>query len=268
MKRSGIAKRALCAALAALFLVAAFSGCGSKFNEAASLLDAGKYDEAIDAFLALNSVEGTAKAGEIYSSEGYRAYLKTKEIGDTLRFGAYEQDNDASDGKEAIEWIVLEKDGDTLLLITKYVLDNKPFFGETWEDCNLRKWLNGNFLNEAFGEEKKMILTSAVAAEKNPTYETATGSDTEDKIYILSYSEANDKYFHSNDERCSAPTPYAEAQGAEKPVGTNAFWWLRTPGKEAGYAVYVTFGGAVDDFGIPNMRTYCGDRPVMRIDLK
>ena len=49
------------------------------------------------------------------------------EIGNTIEFGVYEQDNNVSDGKEPLEWIVLRKDGDRVFLISKYCIDYKPY---------------------------------------------------------------------------------------------------------------------------------------------
>ena len=44
-------------------------------------------------------------------------------VGDYIKFGAYEQDNNTSNGKEDIEWLVLEvKDGKAAADMTKCVL--------------------------------------------------------------------------------------------------------------------------------------------------
>ena len=74
--------------------------------------------------------------------------------GDIVSFGTYEQDNNTSNGKENIEWLVLAKEGKRVLIISKYVLDcqqyNSTRTSVTWETCSLRKWLNETFLNAAF----------------------------------------------------------------------------------------------------------------------
>ena len=75
-------------------------------------------------------------------------------VGNSVSFGSYEQDNNPANGKEEIEWIVLDVQGDRSLLISKYALDCKKYNTEwtdgTWESCSLRKWLNSDFLNAAF----------------------------------------------------------------------------------------------------------------------
>ena len=45
------------------------------------------------------------------------------QVGDTVVFGHYEQDNDLSNGKEPIEWIVVTRYGNRYLLISKKVLN-------------------------------------------------------------------------------------------------------------------------------------------------
>ena len=44
-------------------------------------------------------------------------------IGDVITFGKYEQDNKTSNGKEDIEWIILDRQGDKVLLISRMALD-------------------------------------------------------------------------------------------------------------------------------------------------
>ena len=93
-------------------------------------------------------------------------------VGDICYFGAYEQDNDLTNGKEPIEWLVLDVQGDKALLLSKYGLDAKPYnttyADVTWETCTLRKWLNDDFLKTAFSEdEQKAILTTEVDNSAN-----------------------------------------------------------------------------------------------------
>jgi hypothetical protein len=80
------------------------------------------------------------------------------QTGGYVTFGSYEQDNDLSNGKEDIEWLVLARENNKALLISRYSLDNQPYSEHTeevpWENCSLRKWLNDNFLNEAFSSDE------------------------------------------------------------------------------------------------------------------
>ena len=109
-----------------------------------------------------------------------------KKIGNIVTYGHYEQDNDLSNGKEAIEWIVVKYDDEAgqALLLSRYGLDRYQFDEITyqgWEKSEIRKWLNSTFLNAAFtAEEQAGIVTTAIST---PGYNgNSGGSDTQDKI--------------------------------------------------------------------------------------
>ena len=207
----------------------------------------------------------------------------TVAAGDIIEFGAYEQDTDKSNGKEPIEWQVLERDGNKILVISKYALDAQPYNNiwknVTWETCTLRTWLNETFLNEAFSEaEQSIIQTTLVTADKNPDYEfydicyIDPGNDTNDKIFLLSIDGAN-KYFASDDVRMCVPTAYAGLNGAltdnEYRVdgAATCWWWLRSPGFEQNCAAIVDGAGSVHSFGLDVGVVRNCVRPAMWIDL-
>ena len=231
-----------------------------KYAAAVELYIAGKYEEAIAAFAALDGYkDSVAKIDEIQHSFGW---MKACSIGETLYFGSYEQDNNTANGKEDIEWIVLAKEGNKVLVISKYALDcqkyNSTDTDVTWETCSLRKWLNGTFLNAAFSSvEQNSIISSSV---------TSPGKNTTDKVFLLSITEVN-KYFRSDNARQCQGTEYCYAQGAYKASNGNCLWWLRSPGDYSDYVAYVPSDGSVDDFGI---YVDCGSlavRPALWIDL-
>ena len=126
--------------------------------------------------------------------------LYQAEVGDIIRFGEYEQDNDLLNGKEPIEWQVLERDGDNILVISRYVLDARAYHDKinidvTWETCSMREWLNGSFFENAFNEkQKERLLSTKVRAHANPFENVYTGKDTIDKVFLLSTYEVLDYY--------------------------------------------------------------------------
>lgn len=191
--------------------------------------------------------------------------------GEYIKFGAYEQDNNTANGKEDIEWLVLEVKDGKALVISKYALDCKPYNTSytdvTWETCTLRKWLNNDFLGAAFSaEEKAMIPTVTVSADKNPDYSTNPGNATQDQVFLLSITEAH-KYFNSDSARQCEPTNFAVANGAwESHIG-NCCWWLRSPGNNQEDAANVYYVGDVLDDGIYVDRVYCAVRLALWIDL-
>lgn len=217
------------------------------------------------------------RAVEKYGKE-WADTVKNASVGDTITFGAYEQDNNTSNGKEAIEWTVLDKDGMSLLLISKQALDcqqyNTSYTDVTWESCSLRKWMNGTFLNKAFNaEEQAQIQNTTVSADKNPEYNTNPGNATTDKVFLLSINEV-EKYFNSDEARKCAPTAYAKAQGAytsdiykTASGAATCWWWLRSPGDRQTYAAYVHNDGSVDYPGDAVSLVIDAVRPALWINL-
>lgn len=213
---------------------------------------------------------------EQYGKESADKLVKI-DVGDTYTFGTYEQDNNLSNGKEAIEWIVLAKDGNELLLISDKALDCQPYnksWGDvTWETCSLRKWLNQDFLDVAFSDsEKEKISTVAVPATNNQKYHTNAGNSTQDKVFILNIDEA-EKYFETDESRRCAPTDYAVAQGASMDNFYTAYgqeattcWLLRSPGESQEKATSVTFAGSIAFSGNSGVDDDCV-RPAIWISL-
>lgn len=204
--------------------------------------------------------------------------LQNVNVGDYIKFGKYEQDNNTSNGQEDIEWLVLEVKDGKALVISKYALDCQPYNQTwtevTWELCTLRTWLNGEFYNSAFSsEEQKKIAKTTVTADKNPSYSTNPGNNTEDKVFLLSISEA-EKYFKSNEARKCAPTAYAKAKGvyinsSYTTAGGKAacVWWLRSPGYFSSSAAYVFNVGSVFHDGSYVLYASSGVRPALWINL-
>ena len=239
----------VCAIIAFVIILNTVIIPNGKYNYALSLMDAGNVVEAYETLVALDGYKDSAdKANSIYDQYKVEK-LKIAKAGDYVFFGAYEQDNNTSNGKEDVEWLVLEVKDGKALVISKYALDCKPYNTNytdvTWETCTLRKWLNNDFLNSAFSaEEKAMIPTVTVSADKNPYHSTNPGNATQDQVFLLSITEAN-KYFSSDSARLCKPTDYAVANGAWESDSGNCRWWLRSPGYTQLYAAIVLHDGAV-----------------------
>ncbi len=198
------------------------------------------------------------------------------QVGDVIHFGHYEQDNDSTNGKEKIEWLVLARYGSRGLVVSRYALDcqryNHSDSAVTWETCSLRKWLNDEFLNAAFtAEEQARIptVTVTVTADKNPLWDTDPGNDVNDKIFLLSIPEALNYYASNEEERQCWPTEYAIAQGRFNISDYNGTcrWWLRSPGVYSLTAAYVGPDGGVEG-NIDVVYDPCvGVRPALWINL-
>ena len=192
------------------------------------------------------------------------------QVGDVVKFGKYEQDNDASNGKEDIEWIVLAKENNRILVISKYSLDcqkyNTSYVDVTWEICSLRSWLNNDFISSAFSSaEISKIPTVTVTADENPNYSSDAGNDTQDKVFLLSLPEVKE-YFTSSNERICYPTKYAIEQGAKTNLN-QSWWWLRSAGSVQNCAAYIDYEGDIYYGGRRVDSDSVSVRPVLWIDL-
>ena len=178
-------------------------------------------------------------------------------IGGIVTFGRYEQDGNEENGPEEIEWIVLDvKDGKSLL-ISRYALDTVPYHTDniniTWEKCFLRSWLNSDFLQTAFSDtEQSLILEVEVDNSQKQGFKrwnnwkkTKGGKDTKDRIFLLSYLEANQYLgvtWHGEENpsgqaemteffrQKTANNPYYRDTMEDSPEYGFCSWWLRSPG--------------------------------------
>ena len=169
--------------------------------------------------------------------------MKEKQI---VQFGKYKQGNTI----KPIDWIVLDEKNGARLLISKHALNCMRYHNDlvkvTWEDSDLRKWLNSGFIDLAFDEEEKKRLQSThVKAEPNPHYGTPAGNDTVDKVFLLSIPEAK-KYFFKDEDRICLATESAKKEGMYARQQSNqCWWWLRTPGSSSSGAALVDSNGHI-----------------------
>ena len=190
-------------------------------------------------------------------------------IGETIEFGNYPQDKDGTE--KPIEWIVMKNEGNQILLLSKYVLDAKPYNKEwedvTWETSDIRQWLNNEFYTTAFNKaEKAKIQTSLIKNEDNSEYGTSGGNDTEDKVFLLSEKEA-ETLFSNEEERIAKATEYAEKSGVyDEEKG--AWWWLRSPGFGSRGAAEVDSDGWVYRVGNLVYIRPDGVRPALHLNLQ
>ena len=219
----------------------------SKYNRAIKCIDSGDYESAYILLKDISYKDSKEKCADIKTKYN-RILMRKAAVGDKITFGTYEQDNVTSNGTENIEWLVLAKENNKILVISDKALDRQLYDNADvrWENCSLRKWLNNSFLNAAFSEEERALIQSTtLSSNKNPEYSSDPGTATTDKVFLLSINEA-EKYFNSDEARKCAPTAYAKARGALTSVGdAKTWWWLRSPGRSQKYAAIVSIGGWV-----------------------
>ena len=218
---------------------------------------------------------------EMTESEGSITQFTELEVGNYVSFGRYPQTAQGRDDTP-IEWLVLARDGDKALLISRYALDCRPYNLKlervTWASCGLRTWLNNTFLNEAFNEWENMALCGTmVEPDPNPEYATHQGYETFDKVFLLSTAET-EKYLTSDAARECIPTEYAIKQGAyipasigiwnTDPTDKNCVWWLRTSGFSSENGTYVYPEGRISYSGDTVFRDSYAVRPAIWVDMR
>ena len=166
----------------------------------------------------------------------------------------------------------MKKEGNQVLLLSKYVLDAKPYNKEwedvIWETSDIRQWLNNEFYTTAFNKaEKAKIQTSLIKNEDNSKYGTSGGNDTEDKVFLLSEKEA-ETLFSDEEERIAKATEYAEKSGVYVKKEKGAWWWLRSPGRNSGSAAEVIIFGWVHGYGDSVYNFDDGVRPALHLNLQ
>ena len=258
------------------------------YQHAAALYQDGSYGDAYELYLQLAGYrdvdnllatdDNLLAAAAAAAAAARIAPFRT--VGGYVTFGRYEQDNNTTNGPEPIEWLVLDYDAanNRALLISRYGLDAKPYnttyTNITWARCTLRSWLNNDFLNAAFSaDERAAVLLTNVDNSKSQghsAYSTNGGSNTQDRIFLLSYAEFW-RYFTSKNARMCAPTAYAVANGAytsssDRVDGkATGLWWLRSPGYYPNFAANVSRdgGGGYNGVGIEAISV----RPAFWINL-
>ncbi len=240
------------------------------YGRAVNYVNNGNYAEAARIFMDLGNFKDSKEYARIYS-------LLAAEPGDHVVFGTYEQDNNLENGAEDLEWIVLDTDGDKVMMITKELVDCVPFSKgfdmATWDISGARAWCNETFYNNAFtDEERSAILLNQLEAPTNDRYDyMPAGEATEDYVFLLSLEEA-ERYFPEDETKYAYATPYAVAQGAlvHKESGCS-WWWLRTVGATrmlacAVHASYQIVFNVADYYGSNVSNNEGCMRPVIWVD--
>ena len=145
---------------------------------------------------------------------------------------------------EPIEWIVLDRQDDRMLVLSRRALEELPFHEVhepvTWESSTIRAWLNGVFLSSAFTEEEasRILMTENDNSSVNPDYHYTEGSGpTEDRIFLLSHDELI-RYLPAEEDRICEKPLHAPSYENE-----HSAWWLRSPGLWPTDTEYVSRGG-------------------------
>ena len=205
------------------------------------------------------SIRGSAdKNGYYLGSDGER-YAKV--VADPYESGYTFSDGSAvTDGNtyyfkvEPIRWRILSEESGEALLLADRILEKHRFhrtsqsriglfkkvYANNYKHSDIRAWLNGEFLNTAFGDVAQSLIETTEV--DNSAYSTGYSPNqyacvnTFDKVFLLSYREVvNSAYGFASSSTYDAArqmtvSDYARSTGV--PMDTSSScgsWWLRSP---------------------------------------
>ncbi len=199
--------------------------------------------------------------------------------GDIITLGSYLQ-HAAGELETPIEWIVLRREKEHLLLLSRYALFEKEYdlkmndsysvsqdLSVDWEDCELRIWLNKIFLQEAFQESERECITDICRESKKECItDICTGAETQgvpSKIFCLSKEEVL-QFLRQKEARLAFRTDFSCVRGQK---GRETAWWLRSSGRDKSErkgADVVLADGAL---GVRPSNAVLSVRPALWLDL-
>ena len=171
-------------------------------------------------------------------------------INDLIRFGDY-------------EWRVLDVQEGKALIITEHVVFSMPFHNinaeVTWEESDIRRYLNNDFLFTFEEQDLVRIAVTYVVNAGNQWFGTSGGSNTTDRIFLLSFEEMA-RYFVNRG-----------ARRATNVEGIPFSYWLRSPGLTNHAAGAVALSGSLVTSGFNvrwSFQTQGGVRPALWLYLQ
>ena len=167
--------------------------------------------------------------------------------GDYIVFGGY-------------SWLILEADDDRALILSEHVLEARAYHSDytdiTWEQSDLRKYLNESFYNSFTQEDRARILGTYISNANNQWFGSYGGNDTIDMIFLLSLEETT-RYLGDSGQLSNRPDfrtwlindRYNSGRVAKYANNTTSQWWLRSPGSVGNTPAYVAEDGILSVTG-------------------
>ena len=246
-----------------------------------------------------------------YNGSKYRAVKFTKYrplcTGNTASTGYTYQDNNGYYTNavywfkyEPLQWRVL--DPNEGFMMCESIIDSQPYsntlyyngsryyqdvsctnYASNYVTSSIRDWLNDDFYNTAFTSSEKVkiqnfIQDNSCGSLDYPQYDS---NITYDKIFLLSYDEANNSEFgfstnsseHDTGRRAQG-TDYAKAQGlgVYNNLGSachgKSQWWLRSSNNNFDYACEVDGNGYSSSWSFCGFNYTLGVRPALKFNPK
>ncbi len=206
--------------------------------------------------------------GYIFSGKEYKEQcraLKDAKVGDEVYWGHFNTDGTIP-GKERLVWIVIERDGDEICLLTKEGIDgsyyNQKHEAVTWKESDIRKLMNSKEMLDSFSRYEKQNML-----------------EKDGDMLTLMTPEQAESVFSSDEERILFVTKEAEAKGTNTNYMSkdnywdfqdrkSSWWWLKGPVDEGDiYAPIVTVDGEIVTGTKAVNKPSGAIRPVLWLDI-
>jgi len=166
-------------------------------------------------------------------------------VGEIIQFGGY-------------DWRVLDVQNDKALILSDRILTLRQYHSNrnevvTWENSDIRAWLNGEFYDETFSaDEKSRIFQARIENKDNEWHETPGGNATNDRLFLLSLEEVVRYFGDSGQLNTRSSSPINDAYNSLRTAtfeGSNRWWWVRSPGSGNNRAANINNNGFIDVSG-------------------
>lgn len=187
------------------------------------------------------------------------------QLGDIMTFGGY-------------DWLVFYVQDNRSLIVSEKIIEEKAYHNSggdiSWEECSLRKYLNGEFYDKFSAAERAMIAETTIINDNNQWYGTSGSAATNDKIFLLSIEEVV-RYCGDSEQLKDRPKlkpsyisdQYNSERIAENATGKASWWWLRSPGNRNDRAAIVDQVGYIYIDGSSVNNVYGGVRPALWLNF-
>jgi hypothetical protein len=179
------------------------------------------------------------------------------------------------------KWVVLEvNDRKSVLIITENIINTRSFHETwvevTWENSDLRAYLNNDFIKTFTEEERKHILSSNNTSYNNKWFGTKGGNNTTDQIFLLNIEEVV-KYFGDSGllmnpppRKDGVPVWLLSDEYNSNRISLNLdnysnWWWLRSSGFDIDFSSFISEDGTINLSG-KSVIAEGGIRPVLLLN--
>jgi hypothetical protein len=174
--------------------------------------------------------------------------VNSGQISESLQFGGY-------------DWRILDIHDNYALIIVTDIISRREFHHTlepittvTWENSDIRYYLNTDFYLQFSDEERTRIRPTTVTTTTNNSswFNTHGGNDTTDKIFLLSIEEL-DKYFADDSNKMTT-------RGNRE-----TSWWLRCTQRSGAANMFYDHDGIFDFFKFTHSS---GVRPALWLNIE